>query len=240
MQQYRYGKHPVETSIRQGQVEKVFLHSSFHDHVILELIQQHRIPVERVEESQLFALVMTHHHQGIVSLNKAFSYTLLEPFLLAIATKKDPLLLLLDGLEDPQNLGAIIRTAVGFQVDGIIMKKDRQVEVTPTVAKIASGALEHLPIIQVTNLSQTIERLKKDRFWVVATSLKATEDYRQVDYRGPIALIIGHEGSGISRLVLTHADHQVMIPISNKINSFNASISTAILLAEVQKQRFPL
>jgi 23S rRNA (guanosine2251-2'-O)-methyltransferase len=240
MEQYRYGKHPVETSLRQGKVKKIFLLPTFRDSTIMTLIQQARVPVERVEETKLFALVQTHHHQGIVSVVKAFSYALLEPFLLTIQDKKDPILLLLDGLEDPQNLGAIIRTAVGFGVDAIIIKKDRQVAVTPTVAKIASGALDYMPIIQVINLSQTIMTLKQQRFWIVATSLEGSQDYRQVDYRGPIAMVVGHEGSGISRLVLTHADYQVKIPISAQLNSFNASISTAILLAEVQKQRFPL
>jgi 23S rRNA (guanosine2251-2'-O)-methyltransferase len=156
-----------------------------------------------------------------------------------MATKEQPLLVLLDGIEDPQNLGAIIRTAVGYGVDGLIIKKDRQVEVTSTVAKIASGALDFLPIIQVTNLSQTIATLKENRFWIVATSLAESQDYRSVDYRGPMAIIIGHEGQGITRLVLENSDFKVKIPIQH-LDSFNASTSTAILLAEVYRQRFPL
>jgi 23S rRNA (guanosine2251-2'-O)-methyltransferase len=179
------------------------------------------------------------NHQGIVAQVKPFLYTEWLPFIKRLASKEQPLLVLLDGIEDPQNLGAIIRTAVGFGVDGLIIKKDRQVEVTSTVAKIASGALDHLPIIQVTNLSQTIATLKENRFWVVATSLAESQDYRSVDYRGPIAIIIGHEGQGITRLVLENSDFKVKIPIQN-LDSFNASTSTAILLAEVYRQRFPL
>ena len=220
MEQYRYGKHAVESSIRSGNVTKVFLSTNFKDPVILALLQQKKLPVERIEDERLQKLVDRGNHQGIVAQVKPFLYTEWLPFIKRLATKEQPLLVLLDGIEDPQNLGAIIRTAVGYGVDGLIIKKDRQVEVTSTVAKIASGALDHLPIIQVTNLSQTIATLK-------------------VDYRGPIAIIIGHEGQGITRLVLENSDFKVKIPIQN-LDSFNASTSTAILLAEVYRQRFPL
>jgi 23S rRNA (guanosine2251-2'-O)-methyltransferase len=239
MEQYRYGKHAVEASIRSGNATKVFLSSNFKDPVILTLLQQRKIPVERIEDERLQKLVDRGNHQGIVAQVKPFVYTDFLPFLKMMATKEQPLLVLLDGIEDPQNLGAIIRTAVGFGVDGLIIKKDRQVEVTSTVAKIASGALDYLPIIQVTNLSQTIATLKDNRFWVVATSLTESQDYRTVDYRGPIAIIIGHEGQGISRLVLDNSDFKVKIPIQH-LDSFNASTSAAILLAEVYRQRFPL
>jgi 23S rRNA (guanosine2251-2'-O)-methyltransferase len=239
MEQYRYGKHAVEASIRSRNVTKVFLSTHFKDPVILGLIQQNKIPVERIEDERLQKLVDRENHQGIVAQVKPFLYTEFLPFLKLIASKEQPLLMLLDGIEDPQNLGAIIRTAVGYGVDGLVIKKDRQVEVTSTVAKIASGAIDYLPIIQVTNLSQTIATLKENRFWVVATSLAESQDYRSVDYRGPIAIIIGHEGQGISRLVLDNSDFKVKIPIQH-LDSFNASTSAAILLAEVYRQRFPL
>lgn len=239
MEQYRYGKHAVEASIRSGNVTKVFLSTHFKDTGILSLLQQKKLPVERIEDERLQKLVDRGNHQGIVAQVKPFVYTDWQPFLKQMATKDQPLLILLDGIEDPQNLGAIIRTSVGFGVDGLIIKKDRQVEVTSTVAKIASGALDHLPIIQVTNLSQTIASLKENRFWIVASSLSESQDYRSVDYRGPMAIIIGHEGLGISRLVLENSDFKVKIPIQN-LDSFNASTSAAILLAEVYRQRFPL
>ena len=239
MEQYRYGKHAVESSIRSGNVTKVFLSTNFKDPVILGLIQQHKLPVERIEDERLQKLVDRGNHQGVVAQVKPFLYTDWLPFLKLMATKEQPLLVLLDGIEDPQNLGAIIRTAVGFGVDGLVIKKDRQVEVTSTVAKIASGALDYLPIIQVTNLSQTIATLKENRFWIVATSLAESQDYRSVDYKGPMAIIIGHEGQGITRLVLENSDFKVKIPIQH-LDSFNASTSAAILLAEVYRQRFPL
>ena len=239
MEQYRYGKHPVEASIRSGNATKVFLSNNFKDPVILALLQQKKIPVERLEDERLQKLVDRGNHQGIVAQVKPFLYTEWIPFLKRMATQDQPLLVLLDGIEDPQNLGAIIRTAVGFGVDGLIIKKDRQVDVTATVAKIASGALDYLPIIQVTNLSQTIAALKENRFWIVATSSGESQDYRTVDYRGPMAIIIGHEGQGITRLVLENSDFKVKIPIQH-LESFNASTSAAILLAEVYRQRFPL
>ncbi len=239
MEQYRYGKHAVEASIRSGKVKKVFLVSHFKDAAILSLIQSKNISVERLEDSRLTSLVQSTHHQGIVASVVPFAYTDLNTFLKTIITKKNPLLILLDGIEDPLNLGSMIRTAVGFGVDGLIIKKDRQVDVNPTVAKIASGALDYLPIIQVTNLSQTIMTLKEHRFWLVATALEGAQDYRSVDYQGPIGLIIGSEGDGISRLVLEHADFKVKIPIQH-LNSFNAATSVAIMLGEVYRQRFPL
>ena len=239
MEQYRYGKHAVEASVRAGKVKKVFLVSHFKDAALLSLIETKRISVERVEESRLTALVQSTHHQGIVASVIPFTYTDLTTFLSSIQSVTNPLLLLLDGIEDPLNLGSIIRTAVGFGVHGLIIKKDRQVEVNATVAKIASGALDYLPIIQVTNLSQTISTLKTHRFWLVATALEGAQDYRSVDYKGPIGLIIGSEGDGISRLVLEHADYKVKIPIQH-LNSFNASTSVAIMLGEVHRQRFPL
>lgn len=239
MEQYRYGKHAVEASIRSGKVKKLFLLTQFKDATILSLIQANRISVERVEESRLTALAQSSHHQGIVANVVPFSYTELNSFLKTIEGVKQPLLILLDGIEDPLNLGSMIRTAVGFGVHGLIIKKDRQVEVNATVAKIASGALDYLPIIQVTNLSQTIQTLKDHRFWLVATALEGAQDYRSVDYRGPIGIIIGHEGDGISRLVLENSDFKVKIPIQH-LNSFNASTSVAIMLSEVYRQRFPL
>ena len=239
MEQYRYGKHAVEASIRSGKVKKVFLVSHFKDAAILSLIQSKNISVERLEDSRLTSLVQSTHHQGIVASVLPFAYTELNTFLKTIDTKKNPLLILLDEIEDPLNLGSMIRTAVGFGVDGLIIKKDRQVDVNPTVAKIASGALDYLPIIQVTNLSQTIITLKEHRFWLVATALEGAQDYRSVDYQGPIGLIIGSEGDGISRLVLEHADFKVKIPIQH-LNSFNAATSVAIMLGEVYRQRFPL
>lgn len=239
MEQYRYGKHAVEASIRSGKVKKVFLVSHFKDAAILSLIQAKHISVERLEDSRLTSLVQSTHHQGIVASVTPFAYTELNTFLKTIDSIKNPLLILLDGIEDPLNLGSMIRTAVGFGVHGLIIKKDRQVDVNPTVAKIASGALDYLPIIQVTNLSQTIMTLKEHRFWLVATALEGAQDYRSVDYQGPIGLIIGSEGDGISRLVLEHADFKVKIPIQH-LNSFNAATSVAIMLGEVYRQRFPL
>ena len=239
MEQYRYGKHAVEASIRSGKVKKIFLVSHFKDASILSLIQAKNISVERLEDSRLTSLVQSTHHQGIVASVVPFAYTDLTTFLKTMDTISNPILILLDGIEDPLNLGSMIRTAVGFGVHGLIIKKDRQVDVNATVAKIASGALDYLPIIQVTNLSQTIITLKDHRFWLVATALEGAQDYRSVDYQGPIGLIIGSEGDGISRLVLEHADFKVKIPIQH-LNSFNASTSVAIMLGEVYRQRFPL
>jgi 23S rRNA (guanosine2251-2'-O)-methyltransferase len=240
MEQYRYGKHPVEASITQKRVIKIFLLQTFKDDAMLALIKQHQLPVERVEETRLFTLANSHHHQGIVAQVRPFAYHDFAEILTKLDGMHNPVILLLDGLEDPLNFGNIIRTAVAFGVAAIFIKKDRQVLVNATVAKIASGALDFVPIVQVTNLSQTIETLKSHRFWIVATALVNSNDYRTVDYRQPIAIVVGHEGSGISRLVLERSDYRVKIPIASTIESLNAATSVAVMLAEVQRQRFPL
>jgi 23S rRNA (guanosine2251-2'-O)-methyltransferase len=144
-------------------------------------------------------------------------------------------------VQDPQNFGAIIRNAVGLFADAIIVKKMHQVEVTPIVAKVASGALEHIPIVQVANLSQLMDSLKPHGYWFAATSLQPTSiDYRQFDYRGPIGLIFGSEGQGVSSLVSKNADAMIKIPLSTHLESFNVASSVAIVLSEVYRQRFPL
>lgn len=240
MEQYRYGKHAVEASIIRQKVDKIFLLHGFKDDAILTRIHQAKISVERVEEHQLVKLVQTQHHQGIVAKVKPFAYQSLPTILSNLKANTQPLLLLLDGVEDPQNFGNIIRSAVAFHVDAIIIKKDRQVGVNATVAKVASGALDFIEIVEVTNLSQTMETLKANGYWLVATALTESVDYRGVDYRGPIAIIIGNEGQGISRLVLSRSDFRVTIPIASHIESLNAATSSAVILAEIYRQRFPL
>ena len=135
------------------------------------------------------------------------------------------------------NFGSIIRTASCFGVDGIIILKDRQVQVTPVVSKVSTGATEFVPIVSVTNLNVTIEKLKKDGYWIVATDGSGDRYYDEVDYNGKIAVIIGSEGRGASKLVLKNSDFVVRIPISGPITSLNASIANAIVLAQIEKYR---
>jgi 23S rRNA (guanosine2251-2'-O)-methyltransferase len=147
------------------------------------------------------------------------------------------LLLVLDGIEDPHNLGAIARTAEAVGAQGIIVPERRAVGLTATVAKASSGALEHLPVARVVNLSQAIERLKTAGFWVYALDAKGDRSYLEMDYRGPVALVVGAEGRGIRPLVAKRCDGRVRIPMRGHVASLNVSVATAVLLYEVLRQR---
>jgi 23S rRNA (guanosine2251-2'-O)-methyltransferase len=240
MAQFIYGKNTVLGAISNASVEKVYITHQFKDDRVLTLLKQHHIPVERVDEKRLDSFV-SGNHQGMVATVKSFTYLSLPEVLAKVNPIQQPLILMIDSLQDPQNFGAIIRNAAGLGVQAIIIKKDGQVGVTNTVMKIASGALSLVDICEVTNLSMTIETLKKSRFWIVASMLSTTAiDYRSFDYRQPICLILGSEGKGISPLVAKHADVHVTIPMTSTLQSLNVASSSAILLAQIYQQRFPL
>ena len=144
---------------------------------------------------------------------------------------------MLDGIEDPVNFGSIIRTSTGFDVDGIIIGKNRQVQVTGTVSKVATGGEEIIPIVQVTNLSQTLEKLKKEGYWVVASAGEGKDVYDEIDYSGKICLVIGSEGFGVSKLVREHSDFIASIPLLGKVKALNASIACAVFVAQIDSYR---
>lgn len=201
------------------------------------LCKKNKVKVEFVDAKLLDKITSNKNHQGVLGYVEEFKYAELDPLLRKIDSKKNPLLLILDGIEDPVNFGSIIRTASCFGVDGIIILKDRQVQVTPVVSKVSTGATEFVPIVRVTNLNVTIEKLKKDGYWIVATDGSGDRYYDEVDYNGKIAVIIGSEGRGASKLVLKNSDFVVRIPISGPITSLNASIANAIVLAQIEKYR---
>jgi 23S rRNA (guanosine2251-2'-O)-methyltransferase len=235
-----YGKNAVIAAVQAKKVKKIFLALHFSDPEILSLARSLAVPVERIEESKLDALISA-NHQGIIAEVNPFQYQDLLATIQRLSKEKQSLIVMIDKLQDPQNFGGIIRNALGFNVDAIIIKKDGQVGVTPAVSKIASGALSFVDIIQVINLSQTIETFKKNGYWIVASMLSDQAiDYRKFDYRQRIVLILGSEGKGVSPLVAKHADVHVMIPMNPKLQSFNVTSSSAILLAEINNQRFPL
>jgi len=150
--------------------------------------------------------------------------------------KERPVILMLDGIEDPHNLGAIIRSAEAFQIDAIIIGKHNCVPVNATVAKVSTGALANVDIIQVTNLTKTLIDLKKKGFWVVEAEANQGVDYASLDYQMPLVLVVGSEGFGISRLVKEQSDYNVFIPMYGKVNSLNVSVATAILLAKMMEK----
>ena len=232
-----YGRIPVLTSLEEGQVLELFLSENFSGKEILDLAKKQNIQVNYVTKSELRNLTKG-NHQGVVAKVKRFEYTPLDKSVLQSKRSKFPLFLMLDEINDPHNFGAIIRIADAYRVDGIIIKNRRQVEVTPTVIKVATGAQVYVPIIQVSNLTNALNALKKEGFWIIASDGNAKKSHVELDYDFPLVLVIGSEGYGISNLLLKNADYTVKIPMYGHVNSLNASVATGIILDQIRnKQR---
>lgn len=238
---FLYGKHVVKSLLRENkEIKMIYLQENQNPHQIediMTLVKQHHIPYEEVTKSYLDRLTENARHQGIVAETPAFEYASLDDcFQLAEKRQEDPFFVILDGIEDPHNLGSILRTAAAVGVHGVIIPKHRAVGVTGVVAKISTGAVDHVPIVRVTNITQTIESLKKRHIWVFATDM-AGEDMRQWNSQGPIAIVIGNEGKGVSERVKGACDGIVTIPMTSKVQSLNASVAAAVLMYEVARNR---
>ena len=208
---------------------------------IIAIAKENRVVVTEVEKSKLDFMSKTNNHQGVIAVVPPFNYCEVEDILdLAKQRNEDAFVLILDGIEDPHNLGAILRTCDAVGVDGVIIAKNRSVGLNATVAKVSTGAIHHVKVAQVTNLTRTLEELKKKSFWVVGCELENSQDYRSVDYNMPTVLVIGSEGAGISRLVKKSCDINVVLPMCGHVNSLNASVAAAVLLYQVYNSRHPL
>jgi len=202
-----------------------------------DLAKAGKIAVEYIDLKKMDQLAQGSHQGCMIEIDDFKTYTLQE---ILKGAKEDAIIVLLDGLEDPHNLGAILRSADAAGIDGIVIPKHRSVSLTPTVAKVSTGAIDTVKTAEVTNLNQTIIDLKKLGFWIYGTGMgKDARDYRTVDYKGKIALVIGSEGDGISRLVKENCDFIVKLPMMGSVQSLNASVAAGILFYEVLNQRFP-
>lgn len=199
---------------------------------ILKKARENRIPIRYEDRSDIDKL-FNGQHQGVVAFVAAYKYSSVEEIL---QTDETPFIVVLDNIEDPHNLGSVIRSCDGAGVSGVIIPKDRAVGLTSTVGKVSAGAIEHVKVARVTNIANTIDKLKERGVWVAACDMDG-EVYYQKDLTGSIALVIGNEGKGISRLVKEKCDFSVAIPMSGKINSLNAGNAAAILMYEVRRQR---
>lgn len=208
-------------------IKKVICTKNFNEKDILSLVEKRNLPLEFKEKTELDRLAKN-NHQGIIMVTSDFDYISLDELLSTNPSK----LVILDHLEDPHNLGAIIRTVEASGIDGIIIPKNRTVSVNETVMKTSVGALFNVNICQVTNLNQAIKTLKKKGFWIIGTDMDG-EDYQSVKYPDKSVLIIGSEGFGISRLVRESCDYVVKIPMNGKINSLNASVAAGIMIYEL-------
>lgn len=228
-----YGRNvALEVLKKPKNVQKVLLQDGFDDKKILTLLEKSKIPVFIKPKKEIDHLAEG-VHQGIILYVRDYQYYPLAD----IVNEDASFLVILDHLEDPHNFGAIIRTCEAAGVDGIIIPKDRQVQVNATVMKTSVGTLDTMKISQVANLSSTIDYLKKNDFWVVGTALEDSVDYRSIDYSGKIALVIGNEGAGISELVRKKCDFIAKIPMYGTTNSLNASVASGIMIYEVIRNR---
>ncbi len=224
---YIFGKNVAEEYLKkQKKVKKIYLSKNFKENLPFQ-----NIPITYLEKYEMDRMV-NGLHQGIILEVEDYQYASLSE----IIEKENALIVILDHLEDPHNFGAITRTCEAAGVNGIIIPKDRSVEVNATVIKVSTGATENIPIARVTNIVQTIKELKEKGFWIVGSDMQGT-DYDKIDYRGKTAIIIGNEGSGMSRLVKENCDFIATIPMKGKTESLNASVSAGILIYEAIKSR---
>ena len=228
-----YGRNvALEVLKKPKNVQKVLLQDGFDDKKILTLLEKSKIPVFIKPKKEIDHLAEG-VHQGIILYVRDYQYYPLAD----IVNEDASFLVILDHLEDPHNFGAIIRTCEAAGADGIIIPKDRQVQVNATVMKTSVGTLDTMKVSRVANLSSTIDYLKKNDFWVVGTALEDSVDYRSIDYSGKIALVIGNEGVGISNLVRKKCDFIAKIPMYGTTNSLNASVASGIMIYEVIRNR---
>ena len=235
------GRNPVLEAFRSGKtIDKLYVLDGCQDGPVRTIVREAKKQdtiVNFVKKERLDQLSETGKHQGVVAMAAAYDYAELEDAFALAEKQNEPLfLVLLDGIEDPHNLGAIIRTANLAGAHGVVIPKRRAVGLTATVAKASAGALNYTPVIKVTNLSATMEELKKRGLWFACADMKGESMYR-TNLTGPIGLVIGNEGEGVSRLVQEKCDYQVSIPMKGDIDSLNASVAMGVLAYEIVRQR---
>ena len=231
------GKNAVRELLKgTRKIFNVYAQETFQDKELVNEFQRRRIKVTILNKKS-FSAKFGEKAGGIVCDCEDYQYRTIEELIDKTINKKDSVLLILDGLEDPHNLGAILRSADATGCDGIIIPKNRSVEVNDTVVKVSTGAYEHVDVCKVTNLNQTIEKLKENGYWVIGLELTGTMDYKDADYSGKCCLVVGSEGKGISPLVQKNCDLLVKIPMFGKVNSLNASVSAGLILYETIRKR---
>lgn len=244
MNDYIIGRNPVLESLKsERDIHKIWIAEGSQKGAVQEIIQMAKkknIIVQIVPKKKLDDMT-SGVHQGIIAQVAAYQYFEVEDILKrAEERKENPFILILDEIEDPHNLGSIMRTADAVGVHGIIIPKRRSVGLTATVAKASTGAIEYIPVARVTNIARTIDELKEKGIWIVGTDAGAKMDYRELDGSMPIALVIGNEGKGIGRLNKEKCDFLVQLPMAGHVTSLNASVAASILMYEVFRNRHPL
>lgn len=239
---YIEGRNPVLEALKAGrQIEKIIIAKGTKEGSINKIVgiaRDKNIMIQNVDRSKLDSMSNTNAHQGVIAIAALYTYKTVEDILeLAKSKGEAPFIIVLDEIEDPHNLGAIIRTAECAGAHGVIIPKRRSVGITPIVAKTSAGAIEYLPVAKVTNISATIEMLKKENIWVYGADVEGENYYYEKDLRGPIALVVGNEGKGMSRIVKEKCDFLIKIPVIGNVSSLNASVAASILTYDVVRQR---
>lgn len=237
------GRNPVLEALRSGRaLNKILISNDVERHSsiaeILHLAKGKKIPVERLPADILKAKSLTNVPQGVIAYASAKGYISIHDLLDISRAKNEPVFyLMLDGLEDPHNLGAIIRTAEAAGIHGIIIPQRRAVGLTETVAKVSAGAIEYVPIAREINLNNVIRTLKENGIWVIGIDQDGKRSFTEIDFKLPTAVVIGGEGKGISRLVKENCDEVVSIPMKGRVSSLNASVAAGVVMYEALKQR---
>lgn len=236
-----FGRNPVMEALKSNRtINKIWLAKGEQKGSVREIValaKEKRIAVQMVERSKLDKMFPHENHQGVAASVASADYVAWQDIVDAARQKgEDPLLVILDELEDPHNFGAILRSVDAVGAHGVIIPKRRAVPLTDGVAKASAGAIEHVPVARVSNLVQVIEELKKQGIWIAGADLHGEYMHKQ-DLTGPLAIVVGSEGKGLGKLVRESCDYVVSIPMQGKINSLNASVATGVLLYEVYRQR---
>ncbi|MDT9027679.1 MULTISPECIES: 23S rRNA (guanosine(2251)-2'-O)-methyltransferase RlmB [Rossellomorea] len=238
------GRNPVLEALKSGRdINKIWIAEGSQKGSIQQIVglaKESNVMVQYVPKKKIEQMV-AENHQGVVASVAAYQYAEIDDLFHRAEQKgEDPFILILDELEDPHNLGSIMRTADAAGAHGIIIPKRRAVGLTSTVAKASTGAIEHIPVARVTNLSRAVDELKERGVWVAGTDAKGKQDFRQLDGTLPIGLIIGSEGKGMSRILRDKCDFLVQLPMVGHVTSLNASVAASILMYEVYRKRHPL
>lgn len=238
------GKNPVLEAIRSGRtIHKILLSDAINKRIEQDMMKQakkNKVIVQKVPRKKIDQLT-DGSHQGVLAYVSNYSYFTIDDILQNASNRQElPFIVILDELEDPHNLGAILRTADAAGAHGIIIPKRRSALLTQTVAKASAGAIEHIPVARVTNIGRAIDYLKEKHIWVVGTDETGEKDYRTLDGHTAIALVIGNEGNGMTRLVKEKCDWLVQLPMQGNIPSLNASVAASLLMYEIFRKRNPL
>ena len=236
------GRNAVTEALRAGRgINKLLLAEGDKEGAVSEILalaKERGIVTQFVERSKIEAIAGGLRHQGVLAYAAPVAYAELEDILKAAEEKgEEPFLLLLDELEDPHNLGALLRTADATGVHGVLIPKRRSVPLTATVAKTSAGAIEYVPVARIGNIAQTLKALKDKGFWVAGADMDGTQNYYEADLTGPLVLVVGSEGKGMGRLTKEACDFIVKMPMTGRINSLNASVAGSILMYESMRQR---